>query len=170
MNTHPAITTSTAAVAILTATAATALVGTTGVASAAPTVRTPSGTLPADYRVTSATPSLTDLGNIVTFLVATNASDKAKAANVEGGMNAVVVPKTVYRLGLFRPPLGWHNLTGPLRQQGNSATATLNSGSSGRPTIRMTIEFKKLDGNWKLSATSLCSGVKAVGLNIYCNR
>ncbi|MFZ2239671.1 MAG: hypothetical protein WAV90_09045 [Gordonia amarae] len=150
--------------------AACALVGAGAVASAAPTVRTPTGTLPADYRVTAAKPSPAELGNIVTFLVATNASDQAKAANVEGGVNAVVVPKTVYRLGLFRPPLGWHNLTGPLRQQGNSATATLNSGSSGRPTIRLNIEFKKLDGNWKLSANSLCTGVKTVGLNIYCNR
>lgn len=33
----------------------------------------------------------------------------------------------------------------------------------------MTIEFKK-QGNWKLAASSLCQGVKAVGLNIYCNR
>ncbi|WP_442904624.1 hypothetical protein [Gordonia sp. (in: high G+C Gram-positive bacteria)] len=159
-----AMTTATAAVA------ASALMGTAGAAIAAPTVRTPTGTLPADYRVTSAKPSLKELGNIVTFLVATNASDRAKAANVEGGMNAVVVPKTVYRLGLFRPPRGWHNVTGPLRQQGNSAKATLNSGSTGRPTIRLTIEFKKLDGNWKLSAKSLCTGVKTVGLNVYCNR
>src|SRR5690606_27237871 len=98
------------------------------------------------------------------------ASDQAKAANVEGGMNAVIVPKTVYQLGLFRAPRGWNEVTGPLVQKGNSVTATLNSGSAGRPTIRMTIEFKKLDGNWKLAANSLCQGVKTVGLNIYCNR
>lgn len=71
-------------------------------------------------------------------------------------MNAVVVPKTVYSLGIFRAPRGWNEVTGPLVQKGNSVTATLNSGSAGRPTIRMTIEFKKLDGNWKLSANSLC--------------
>lgn len=64
------------------------------------------GRCPPNYRVTAAKPSPAELGNIVTFLVATNASDQAKAANVEGGMNAVVVPKTVCRLGLFRPPLG----------------------------------------------------------------
>ena len=85
-------------------------------------------------------------------------------------MNAVIVPKTVYSLGLFRAPRGWNDVTGPLVQKGNSVTATLNSGSAGRPTIRMTIEFKKLDGNWRLAASSLCQGVKTVGLNIYCNQ
>ncbi|MDL9936937.1 hypothetical protein QSJ18_09315 [Gordonia sp. ABSL1-1] len=124
---------------------------------------------PANFKVTTDRPTLADLGDIVEFLVETPASDQAKAANVEGGMNAVIVPKTVYSLGLFRAPRGWNEVTGPLVQKGNSATATLNSGSAGRPTIRMTIEFKKLDGNWKLSANSLCQGVKTVGLKIYCN-
>ncbi|MGB3303180.1 MAG: hypothetical protein WA934_01600 [Gordonia sp. (in: high G+C Gram-positive bacteria)] len=126
--------------------------------------------LGANFTVTAVRPTLTDLGNIVKFLVETQASDEAKAANVEGGMAAVVVPRTVYSLGLFRAPLGWNKVTGPLVQQGSSVTATLNSGSAGRPTIRMTIEFKKIDGNWRLAASSLCQGVKAVGLNIYCNR
>ena len=128
------------------------------------------GTLPANFRVTVDRPTLVDLNNIVRFLIATPASDTAKAANVEGGMAAVVVPRTVYTLGLFRAPLGWSNVTGPLVQNGNSVTATLNSGSAGRPTIRMTIEFKKIDGSWRLAASSLCQGVKTVGLNIYCNR
>ncbi|MFW0789261.1 hypothetical protein [Gordonia sp. CPCC 205333] len=124
---------------------------------------------PANFKVTAANPSLGDLNDIVEFLVETPASDQAKAANVEGGMNSVVVPRTVYQLGLFRAPRGWNEVTGPLVQKGNSVTATLNSGSAGRPTIRMTIEFKRLDGNWKLAASSLCRGVKTVGLNIYCN-
>lgn len=127
-------------------------------------------TFPPDFRVTAEHPTLADLNDIVEFLVETPASDQAKAANVEGGMNAVIVPKTVYSLGLFRAPHGWNDVTGPLVQKGNSVTATLNSGSAGRPTIRMTIEFKKLDGNWKLAASSLCQGVKTVGLNIYCNQ
>ncbi|MGV9795661.1 hypothetical protein [Gordonia sp. NPDC003422] len=127
-------------------------------------------TFPPNFKVTTDRPTLADLNDIVEFLVETPASDQAKAANVEGGMNAVVVPKTVYSLGLFRAPRGWNEVTGPLVQRGNSVTATLNSGSAGRPTIKMTIEFKKLDGNWKLSANSLCQGVKTVGLNIYCNR
>ncbi|MGP3708024.1 hypothetical protein [Gordonia paraffinivorans] len=139
------------------------LVATTGGASAAKT-------FPPNFKVTTDRPTLADLNDIVEFLVETPASDQAKAANVEGGMNAVIVPKTVYQLGLFRAPRGWNEVTGPLVQKGNSVTATLNSGSAGRPTIRMTIEFKKLDGNWKLAANSLCQGVKTVGLNIYCNR
>ncbi|GAB17535.1 hypothetical protein GOEFS_035_00670 [Gordonia effusa NBRC 100432] len=124
---------------------------------------------PPNFTVTAANPTLGDLNDIVEFLVETPASDQAKAANVEGGMNSVVVPRTVYQLGLFRAPRGWNDVTGPLVQKGNSVTATLNSGSAGRPTIKMTIEFKRLDGNWKLAASSLCRGVKTVGLNIYCN-
>ncbi len=115
-------------------------------------------TLPPDFTVTTDRPTLDDLDSIIEFLVATPASDEAKAANVEGGMAAVVVPKTVYALGLFRAPRGWHQVTDPLVQRGDSVTATLHSGSAGRPTIRTTIEFKKLDGNWKLSADSLCRG------------
>ncbi|MBM7367165.1 hypothetical protein JOC45_001858 [Gordonia hydrophobica] len=122
-----------------------------------------------NFRVTADRPTLTDLTNIVDFLVASRASDQAKAANVEGGMSAVVVPKTVYTLGLFRPPLGWNKVTGPLVQNGTTVSATLNSGSAGRPTIRMTIQFKKISGNWRLAASSMCEGVKTVGLNIYCN-
>lgn len=126
-------------------------------------------TFPPNFVATAEHPTLADLNDIVEFIVETPASDQAKAANVEGGMSAVVVPRTVYQLGLFRAPRGWNDVTGPLVQRGNSVTATLNSGSAGRPTIRMTIEFKRLGGNWKLAASSMCQGVKAVGLNIYCN-
>ncbi|NMO00748.1 hypothetical protein HH308_05905 [Gordonia sp. TBRC 11910] len=129
----------------------------------------PAKTFPPNFTVTAEHPTLADLNDIVEFIVETPASDEAKAANVEGGMSAVVVPRTVYQLGLFRAPRGWNDVTGPLVQRGNSVTATLNSGSAGRPTIRMTIEFKRLGGNWKLAASSMCQGVKAVGLNIYCN-
>lgn len=139
-------------------------------ATSSPGTRAQPAITDANFKVTVDRPTLADLYSIVRFLVETPASDQAKAANVEGGMAAVVVPRTVYSLGLFRAPLGWNKITGPLVQNGNSVTATLNSGSAGRPTIRMTIEFKKLDGNWKLAASSLCQGVKAVGLNIYCNQ
>ncbi|MCF8610366.1 hypothetical protein L5G28_09385 [Gordonia sp. HY285] len=135
------------------------------------TTRAPSSnrTLPANFRVTSAQPTVSDLDSIVRFLVATPASDEAKAANIEGGMTAVVVPRTVYTLGLFRAPLGWSQVSGPLKRSGDSVTAALASGSAGRPTIRLRIEFKRIDGNWRLAASSLCQGVKTVGLNIYCN-
>ncbi|WP_059037738.1 hypothetical protein [Gordonia desulfuricans] len=124
---------------------------------------------PAGFRVTSEQPTAAELNSIIEFLVATPASDSAKAANLEGGMNAVIVPRTVYTLGLFRPPLGWHQVSDP-KQDGDAITATLTSGSAGRPTIRVPIQFKRIDGNWRLSASSLCQGVKTVGLNIYCNQ
>lgn len=136
---------------------------------AAPQTQNQSTSLPANFTVTTDDPSVQDLQNIVTFLVATPASDGAKAANVEGGQAAVVVPKTVYSLGLFRAPLGWHKVSGPLQRDGDRITAQLTSGSVGRPTIALPIVFKKIDGNWRLSAESLCRGVQTVGLNIYCN-
>lgn len=124
---------------------------------------------PANFTVTTANPSVQDFGDIVSFLVETPASDAAKAANLEGGMNAVIVPKTVYGLGLFRAPKGWNEVTGPVARNGNTATVNLRSGSAGRPTIATKIEFKYIGGNWKLASNSLCHGVKTVGLNIYCN-
>ncbi|MGW0036900.1 hypothetical protein [Gordonia sp. NPDC003376] len=135
---------------------------------AAPT-STATTAAPAGFRVTSEQPTAAELNSIIEFLVATPASDSAKAANLEGGMNAVIVPRTVYTLGLFRPPLGWHQVSDP-RQDGHVITATLTSGSAGRPTIRVPIRFTRIDGNWRLSASSLCQGVKTVGLDIYCNR
>ncbi|NLG44967.1 hypothetical protein [Gordonia sp. (in: high G+C Gram-positive bacteria)] len=124
--------------------------------------------LPANFTVTAANPSVQDLDDIVEFLVETNASDEAKARNLEGGMNAVIVPRTVYNLGIFRAPKGWNKITGITSRSSNSILATLQAGSAGRPTVNVTVEFKKI-GNWKLSNNSLCQGVKTVGLNIYCN-
>ncbi|MFM9379009.1 hypothetical protein [Gordonia sp. VNK21] len=124
--------------------------------------------LPADFTVTSDNPSVQELDDIVEFLVETNASDEAKARNLEGGMDAVIVPKTVYNLGLFRAPKGWNKITEISAHDGDSIQARLQAGSSGRPTVNVTVEFKKI-GNWKLSNNSLCTGVKTVGLNIYCN-
>ncbi|MBF6357620.1 hypothetical protein IU449_24250 [Nocardia higoensis] len=46
--------------------------------------------------ITSEVPTLDQLEQQVYFLTATPASDEATAANPEGGMNAVVVPRTVY--------------------------------------------------------------------------
>jgi len=129
----------------------------------------PSSPLPSNFTLRTDRPSLDDLNKVVYFLVATGASDQAKAANVEGGMSSVIVPRTVYTLGLFRAPLGWNRVTGPLVQNGDHVTATLNSGSAGRPTIRMTIAFKRINGNWALASSSMCEGVKTVGLRIYCN-
>ncbi|MFT4200572.1 hypothetical protein [Gordonia sp. (in: high G+C Gram-positive bacteria)] len=141
--------------------ASTALVGTVGITSEA-------SALPANFKVTKANPSVGDLNNIVTFLVATPASDEAKAANVEGGRDAVVVPRTVYNLGLFRAPRGSANVTGPIKRKGNRATVDMHARSAGRPDINMPIDFV-YQGNWKLAANSMCKGVKTVGLPIYCN-
>lgn len=125
--------------------------------------------LPADFTVTSDEPTADDLGEIIEFLVATDASDEAKARNLEGGMDAVVVPKTVYNLGLFRAPRGSNDVTEVTSRSGDTVQASLQAASAGRPTVNTTVEFKKIDGNWRLANNSICQGVKTVGLNIYCN-
>lgn len=131
----------------------------------APTATADSG----EFRLTREVPTLADLDQQVHFLVATPASDQAKAANLEGGMNAVIVPRTVYNLGLFRAPLGWHEVTGPETHTAYEHTAMLHSGSAGRPTIAVRVTWKRIDGAWKLANSSLCEGVKIVGLPIPCS-
>ncbi|WP_024802686.1 hypothetical protein [Nocardia sp. BMG51109] len=122
-----------------------------------------------DFLITRDVPTLADLNAQVEFLVEKPASDETKAANLEGGMNAVVVPRTVYNLGLFRAPLGWNEVTGPETHSGDEHTAVLHSNSSGRPGIVMQVTWKRIDGSWKMANSSLCEGVEAVGLSIPCN-
>ncbi|MGX1809335.1 hypothetical protein ACWIGI_26740 [Nocardia sp. NPDC055321] len=143
--------------------------GVLAVLAAATAVFAPTATAaPEDFRITREVPTLADLGEQVRFLVETAASDEAKAANLEGGMNAVVVPRTVYNLGLFRAPKGWNEVTGPETHNGDEHTAMLNSHSAGRPGIVMKVTWKRIDGVWKLANSSLCEGVKTVGLPIPC--
>ena len=125
------------------------------------TASTPSTEIP--------TPTVEELNGIVHTLVATPASDDEKAALLEAGHAGVVVPRTVYTMGLFRAPNGWFEITGPVTVTGNRATAHLNSGSVGRPSISLDINFVYVDGRWKLASSSMCQGVKTVGLPIYCN-
>lgn len=129
---------------------------------------TPPGPLPADFAVTTSDPTLDDLNAIVHLLVATPADDAAKARNLEAGMGGVVVPQTVYNLGIFRAPQGWKRITGPVERSGDTITATLHSESAGRPSIRTRVVFVQRDGNWKLSTRSVCEGVRTVGLPIAC--
>lgn len=129
----------------------------------------PSSALPADFVVTSEDPTLDELNAIVHFLVATQASDEAKARNLEAGESAVVVPQTVYRLGLFRSPNGWKRLSGPIIASDGVRTVTLDASSTGRPSVHMQIDFVYLDGNWRLADSSICQGVRAVGLPLHCN-
>lgn len=150
---------------LLALTVLTVIATATGLVLTAPSAQA----LPADFVVTSANPTVQQLDDIVEFLVETPASDAAKARNLEGGMDAVIVPKTVYNLGLFRAPRGWNKITQITGRSGNSIYATLQAGSAGRPTVNTTVEFKYVGGNWRLSNNSLCHGVKTVGLNIYCN-
>lgn len=123
---------------------------------------------PGDFRITRDVPTLADLNEQVRFLVETPASDEAKAANLEGGMNAVVVPRTVYTMGLFRAPLGANEVTGPETHDGDVHTAILHSRSAGRPGVTMRVTWKRIDGAWKMANSSLCEGVKTVGLSIPC--
>src|SRR5690606_11872829 len=138
--------------------------------SATALVAAPSATAdPGTFSITSEVPTLEQLEAQVHFLTATPASDEAKAENLEGGMNAVIVPRTVYNLGLFREPLGWSTVTGPETHNGDVHPATLHSHSAGRPAITMTVTWKRIDGKWKMADESLCNGVAAVGLPIACD-
>lgn len=138
--------------------------------SATVIVGAPSATAdPGTFSITSEVPTLEQLEQQVRFLTATPASDEAKAENLEGGMNAVVVPRTVYNLGLFREPLGWSTVTGPQTHATDVHTAILHSNSAGRPAITMKVTWKRVDGTWKLADSSLCDGVQAVGLPIACD-
>ncbi|HJC28627.1 MAG TPA: hypothetical protein H9759_04450 [Candidatus Dietzia intestinipullorum] len=129
---------------------------------------TPPGPLPADFAVTTTDPTLDDLNAIVHLLVATPAPDEAKARNLEAGTGGVVVPKTVYNLGIFRAPQGWKRITGPVERSGDELTATLHSESAGRPSITTRVAFVYRDGNWKLATRSVCEGVRTVGLPVAC--
>lgn len=130
---------------------------------------TPPGPLPADFAVTADEPTLDDLNAIVHLLVATPASDEAKARNLEAGHGGVMVPKTVYNLGIFRAPQGWKRITGPLERDGDTITATLHSASAGRPGITTRVVFVRGgDGVWTLSSRSVCEGVRTVGLPVGC--
>lgn len=124
---------------------------------------------PGKFLITREVPTLEDLHAQVAFLIETPASDEAKAANLEGGMKAVVVARTLYNLGLFRAPLGSNQITGPETQNGNVHTAMLRSKTAGRPDLVARVVWKRIDGVWKLSNSSVCEGVKAVGLAMACD-
>ncbi|MCZ9290385.1 hypothetical protein [Corynebacterium evansiae] len=126
----------------------------------------PAQGISASFAATNPIPSLDDLNGVIHALVATPGSDEEKANNLEGGISAAVVPRTVYNLGIFREPLGWKRVSGPLSVNGNTASATLNASSAGRPTISMRINFIYQDGRWKLATSSLRNGVQAVGLPV----
>ncbi|MFS0215544.1 hypothetical protein ACL1KS_03330 [Corynebacterium striatum] len=126
----------------------------------------PSGDFSASFAATNPEPTLDDLNGVLHALVATPGSDADKAHNLEAGLPGTVVPRTIYNLGIFRPPLGWKRISGPLTVEGNTASATLNASSAGRPTISLRVEFRYLDGRWKLATNSLRNGIDAVGLPI----
>ena len=78
------------------------------------------------FAITSEVPSLTELTELteqIHLLVATPAADAIKAAQLEGGSRAVIVPKMIYRLGLFRPPRGSSTVTGPETHDSDRHTA-----------------------------------------------
>ncbi|WP_085995190.1 hypothetical protein [Nocardia paucivorans] len=136
----------------------------------APLVTAPAASAaPDEFLITREVPTLEDLDAQVAFLIETPASDDAKAANLEGGHKAVVVARTLYNLGLFRAPLGSNEITGPETHEGNVHTAMLRSKTVGRPDLVARVVWKRIDGVWKLSNSSVCEGVKAVGLAMSCD-
>ncbi|WP_433664070.1 hypothetical protein ACQPW1_19275 [Nocardia sp. CA-128927] len=124
---------------------------------------------PGGFLITKEVPTLEDLDAQVAFLIETPASDEAKAANMEGGMRAVVVADTLYNIGWYRAPRGSNDITGPETHDGNVHTAMLRSKSAGQPDLVARVVWKRIDGVWKLSNSSVCEGVKAVGLAMGCD-
>lgn len=122
-----------------------------------------------EFAITSEVPSLEELDQQIRLLVATPAPDAVKAAQLEGGSRAVVVPKMVYRVGFFRPPRGSSVVTGPETHDGDRHTAMINATRQGSPTVRVEAEWRRIDGRWKLASKSLCNGIKTLGLPIPCN-
>ncbi len=95
--------------------------------------------------------------------------DWEKAAQLEGGTRAVVVPKMIYRLGLFRAPRGSSAGTGPETHEGSRHTAVINVSPQGSPTVQVIAEWRFTDGQWKLANKSLCSGITTLSLPIPCS-
>ena len=122
-----------------------------------------------DFAITSEVPTLEELDAQIRLLVATQAPDHVKAAQLEGGNRAVVVPKMVYRIGFFRPPRGYSQVTGPETHEGDRHTAVINAHRQGSPTIQVVAEWRRIDGRWKLASKSLCNGIATLGLPIPCN-
>ncbi|MFV9633627.1 hypothetical protein [Mycobacterium neumannii] len=122
-----------------------------------------------EFAITSEVPTLAELDAQIRLLVGTPAPDAVKAAQLEGGERAVVVPKMVYRIGFFRPPRGSSAVTGPETHDGDRHTAIINASRQGAPTVRVQAEWRRIDGQWKLASKSLCNGIKTLGLPIPCN-
>lgn len=122
-----------------------------------------------DFAITSPVPTLDELAAQIHLLVATPAPEAVKAAQLEGGSRAVIVPKMIYRLGFFRPPRGSSTVTGPETHEDGRHTAVINASRQGAPTVEVVAEWRYLDGRWKLANKSLCNGVSTLGLPIPCN-
>ncbi|EID15293.1 hypothetical protein [Mycolicibacterium phlei] len=122
-----------------------------------------------EFAITSEVPSLAELDAQIRLLVATPAPDWVKAAQLEGGDRAVIVPKMIYKIGFFRAPKGSSQVTGPETHDGDRHTAIINASRQGAPTIQVEAEWRRIDGRWKLASKSLCNGIKTMGLPIPCN-
>ena len=122
-----------------------------------------------EFAITSEVPTLAELDAQIRLLVATPAPDQVKAAQLEGGERAVVVPKMIYRVGFFRAPRGSSVVTGPETHDPDRHTAVINASRQGAPTVQVVAEWRRIDGRWKLASKSLCNGIKTIGLPVPCN-
>lgn len=122
-----------------------------------------------NFAITSEVPTLAELDAQIRLLVGTPAPDWVKAAQLEGGNRAVIVPKMVYRIGFFRPPRGSSLVTGPETHEPDRHTAVINANRQGAPTIAINAEWRRINGRWRVASKSLCNGIKTLGLPIPCN-
>jgi hypothetical protein len=122
-----------------------------------------------DFAITAPVPTLDELNAQIQLLVASPAPDEVKAAQLEGGKRAALVPKMVYRLGFFRPPRGSVVVTGPETHVDGVHTAVINGTRAGAPPVQVNAEWRYIDQRWKLASKSMCSGIAALRLPIPCN-
>lgn len=111
------------------------------------------GTLPA--HAAPAAPSESQLVGKLTLLLSDASADR-KAAELEGGAAALgTVDGVAGRVRTAGPAFKW-TILGPVRVDGDVATATLRREFPGLPLYTDPLSWKWMGGNWKLTNASAC--------------
>ena len=95
--------------------------------------------------------------------------DAVKAAPLEGGSRAVIVPKMIYRIGCFRPAAGLDMVTGPETHEPDRHTAVINASRQVRQQSghrRMAADRRAVETGEQIAVQR---SVKTIGLPIPCN-
>ena len=134
-------------------------------APAAPAAQAPAAAAPAPAasaapaQAASGQPTAPTLGQFQSdlALLRGNGSNQKKAEVLEGGAAAVTpIVKLFNYADQFRAAGFRYELTGPVKQNGTSATARLKLTSPGYDPAYMTMRWVWKDGRWKLTNRSVC--------------